>query len=278
MKIIFKLTLISIFFLSGCGGEKFKEVFKLGGMRVIAITAGKQGTLTQAEFSPGDTAVLEAYVSDVNNGQIVTAVVESCIDPGVSYGVEADCSSAADRVAYADLNLNTSLVAGKTGPMPTINVMVPATILLGRSTRDQFNGIDYLVTFRFTTPTGEEIKAFKRLRATTRTIKNTNPTLGNILFNGSVLSIYPAEGDLSLSTASTEESFQFQSIDGAMTNLTEQMNVAWYVSSGEINFPITNKTSSTHFKPAEPKAGELIVAAIIRDGRGGMAVKISKVP
>lgn len=275
MKQLFLLTLI---LLAGCGGEKFREVFKLSGMRVIAITAGKVGALTQAEFSPGDTATLEAYVSDINNGQIVTANVESCIDPGVAYGAEPDCSGAADRVAYADLNLNTGGIAGKTGAMPTVNVTIPAAIFLGRSSRDQFNGVDYLVTFRFSTPSGEETKAFKRLRATSRASKNTNPTIGNILFNGSTLSAYPNEGDFTLSTSSNEESYQFLSNDGAVTNLTEQINVAWYVSSGEINFPITNKNGSTHFKPAEPKASELVIAAIIRDGRGGMAVRITKAP
>lgn len=273
-----QLLFLSLLFILSCSGDKFKEVFKLSGLRVIAITAGKVGTLTQAEFAPGDTATLEAYVSDVNNGQTVTAIIESCVDPGVAYGAEPDCSNAIDRIAYADINLNTSLIAGKTGAMPTVNVTIPSSIFSGRGTRDQFNGVDYIVTFRFTTPSGEEIKAFKRLKTTTRSTKNTNPTIGNILFNGSTLSSYPNEGDLSISTSSNEESYQFQSSDGSITNLNEQINVAWYVSSGEINFPITSKSSSTHFKPAEPKESELVVAATIRDGRGGMAVRIIKVP
>lgn len=273
-----KKSLLLILFFMSCSGEKFKEVFKLNSMRVIAITAGKQGTLTQAEFSPGDIAAVDAYVSDVANGQVITAKIESCLDPGVSYGAEPDCSKAADRIAYADITLDTSVATGKTGAMPTINVTIPATIFVGRSSRDQFNGIDYLVSFIFSSPSGEEIKAFKRLRATSRSTKNTNPTIGNILISGSIFSSYPSDGDLTISSASNEESYQFLSTDGNLTNLTEQLNVAWYVSNGEINFPITDKRGSTRFKPAEPKASELVIAAVIRDGRGGMAVQIKKVP
>jgi hypothetical protein len=128
----------------------------------------------------------------------------------------------------------------------------------------------------FSTPDGQTIKAFKRLPVTTRATKNSNPTLGNILIDGNSFATYPSDGDFSLSASSSEESYQFQTADGSLTTQTEELNVAWYVSDGEINFPITTKSGTTRFKKGDKSS--LVVVAVIRDGRGGMAVQIKKVP
>ncbi len=269
--------LITIFLLNSCGEDTFKKAFKLQSLRVLAVTAGKNGALTQAEFDPGDTAVVTVYVSDVEFAQTVTGVIETCSDPGVSYGKEASCENVADRnTSIANITLNTASVSGRTGAMPSFNVTIPNTVLLGRSTADQFNGVNYLVTIRVSTPDGQAIRTFKRLTVTTRTTKNTNPTLGTILFNGNAFTSYPGEGDLSLSTTSTEESYQFQSAGGEITNLTEQLNIAWYISDGELSLPVTKRGEVTRFKPGEK--GTLTVVAVIRDGRGGMEVAVKRVP
>ncbi|MFZ4713317.1 MAG: hypothetical protein ACOYL6_06385 [Bacteriovoracaceae bacterium] len=263
-------------FLSACSDDNFKKVYKLQNLRVIAITAGKQGTLTQAEFAPGDTATLEAFVSDIDSGRTITAVIATCSDLGVSYGREPTCDNVADKITYADITLNTGGVAGNTGAMPTFDVTIPATVLLGRSAADQFNGVNYLVTMKFSTSDGETVKAFKRLTVTTRATKNSNPSIGSIVIDNSSFATYPGAGDFSLSASSSEETYDFQSANGSISNLSEEMNVAWYVSDGEINFPVTGRTGLTHFKPGDK--GILVVAAVIRDGRGGMAVTIKKVP
>jgi hypothetical protein len=265
-----------LMFLISCSNDTFKKVFKLGSLRIIAITAGKQGTLSQAEFDPGNTVTVEAFVSDVDGGQTVSAVVESCTDLGVSYGKEPSCQGVFDRTAQGTITLNTSTLAGNTGAMPTFNITIPATILVGRSSQDQFNGVNYLVTMAFTTPDGQSVKAFKRLPVTTRATKNMNPTLGNILIDGNTFAAYPNDGDFSLSSTSSEESYQFQSADGSLATQVEDLNVAWYVSDGEINFPVTTKSGTTRFKKGDKSS--LVVVAVIRDGRGGMAVQIKKVP
>jgi hypothetical protein len=274
------MKIINLFFLltliSSCSNDTFKKVFKLGSLRVVAITAGKQGTLSQAEFDPGDTVTVEAFISDVDGGQTVSAVVESCTDLGVSYGKEPTCVGVFDRTAQGTITVNSSTLTGNTGAMPTFNITIPATILAGRSSQDQFNGVNYLVTMTFTTPDGQTIKAFKRLPVTTRAQKNSNPTLGNILIDGSAFATYPSDGDFSLSTTSSEESYQFQSADGSLSTQIEELNVAWFVSDGEINFPVTTKSGKTRFKKGDK--ANLVVVAVIRDGRGGMAVQIKKVP
>lgn len=273
-----KYFLLLLFLVISCSKDNFKQVYDLKGLRVIAVTAGKLGDTTKAEFSTGDTVVVTPYVSDVQNTRVVTATIETCSDPGVNYGAVPSCENVFDRNAtYGSVNLDTSVTTGATGAMPSTNITIPTTIFAGRTSVEQFNGVDYLVTLTISAG-GDEIKTFKRLRVTSKSTKNNNPTLGNILFNGNNFTTYPNEGDFRLSTTSGEETFQIQSSNGSISSVTEEMNVAWYVSDGEINFPVTTKNGTTKFKPKEPKSNSLVVVAVLRDNRGGMAVQIKKVP
>jgi hypothetical protein len=164
--------------------------------------------------------------------------------------------------------------------MPSVQITIPSTIFSGRSSVDQYNGINYLVTMRFSTPDGQSIKSFKRLRATTRTTKNQNPTLGNILHNSSAFTTYPETGTFSLSSYSSKENFTFQDRNGNFSTLSEENSVSWYVSDGEVNFSSADPSASVKFTSpvAANRESELVVVAVIRDARGGMSIEIKKVP
>ncbi|MDH4468088.1 MAG: hypothetical protein QE271_08520 [Bacteriovoracaceae bacterium] len=281
MKINF-LILLFFIFLNNCGKDDFKKSFSIDGLRVLAITAGKSGALTQAEFDPGDVVVVTPYVSDTGGSQIVTAKISSCTDSlGVDSGAEPTCENASDQnSSYADLTLDTSTLAARTGAMPSVNVTIPSTIYSGRTSVDQFNGINYLVTMEFSTPDGQKIKSFKRLRATTRSTKNQNPTIGSILFDGSSFTSYPESGNFSLDSYSQEESYTFQDRNGNSSTLTEELFVSWYVSDGEINFSSVDPEANVKFTSPQSSSREssLVVVAVIRDARGGMAIEIKNVP
>ena len=263
-----------------CGTDTFNKSYKLGGLRVLAITAGKQGTTAQAEFAPGDTAVVTAYVSDVGSAETVTAVIESCTDYfGIDAGATPSCASSPDRItSYANITLDTATVTGKTGAMPSFTVTIPSTILTGQSTADQFNGINYLVTMSFSVPSGKSLQAFKRLRATSRTSKNQNPTIGSIYYEGSDFNSNPDKGNFSVSSYSRAETYEFQAQDGSISTSTESPDLSWYVSDGDVDSAVTSPEGTTQFKPAENKASQLVVVAVLRDGRGGIAVQTKVVP
>ncbi len=131
---------------------------------------------------------------------------------------------------------------------------------------------------KFTTPDGQVIQSFKRLRVTSQATKNSNPTIGNILYNGASPTTYPEEWNLSISSFSAAETYQLQNTTGAISTLTEEQSVSWYVSDGALQFSSVNPESVVKFTPSEPRASELVIAAVLRDGRGGMSVQIVKVP
>jgi hypothetical protein len=165
--------------------------------------------------------------------------------------------------------------------LPTLNsgwgsysgaLSVPNTIFLGRSDREQFNGVPFLIIFSFTVD-GAILKSFRRILVTNRTSLNTNPTLTSLLLNGSTIA-KPQLNDYLSATASGAQNYNYVLADGQTENRNETLSMAWYVSSGELNTAKTSASESVKYK-SSPPASSLLIIGVLRDERGGVAVRES---
>lgn len=267
MKLLFSFFIL--LFVS-CSNDKFKRVENLENFRILAITS------TAPEVAPGGVSTLSLLLSDrKGGGRVISGTVKSCLDPGISLGADVSCDHdpqtitanySIDTVNDVDLgaaNLFTGLATN------TVTVTVPATILIGRSDRDKFNGVAYLSIFSFRVD-GTDVVAFKRTFATDRGSFNSNPTINSMRLNDSPINTKPLKGDKLSVSASTPQSFSYQTIEGGLESRTEKAEVAWYVSEGALSKSKASTSESVEYKTNEPSGTEVIIA-IVRDDRGGVS-------
>lgn len=252
-----------------CGGADFNKVERLSGsgFRVLGIST------SQPEVAPGTTVNdIKVYFSDVGGGRAISGTTVSCIDPGIALGAKVSCDHDPTRVT-GTYNINTSTEDQSGGLFTglsnaTASVTVPAQIFLGRSARDQFNGVGYIIIFNF--QVGDEtVTAFKRIVATSRPVKNTNPT-GAVLLNGAPIAALPNKDDKLLLTSTSAETYDYENVDGTVETRTEEIQVAWYISYGTLNKPKTFANEETEFLD-DRSPGLFRLVAVIRDERGGIS-------
>jgi hypothetical protein len=278
MKIYF---LMALFCLVSCGDDKFNRVEELQGFRILGVIA------SNPEVGPnGGASNLRLIVSDPNGGgRIITGTTKSCIDPGISLGASVSCARDPNTVngsysfntaSDADLG-SANLYTGLADQNLLVNV--PATILTGRSARDQFNGVGYITIFQFAVD-GKNITAFKRVAATSRGTLNTNPTSVNpvnILLNGQAITSKPNKNDnLKLATF-TPETYSFTNVDGSQEVKMEEFSVAWYVSFGELNRPKADLEDDVKYLSGAP-GSTMVVLSLLRDDRGGIFFERAVLP
>lgn len=261
------LIILPLFLIISCGDNKLDKVETLSSFRVLAIqTANPELTQTT-----GLTVTARPYISDINGGgRTVTAVVEGCVDPGISFGAEATCTGNPTQV--------TSSYSVDTSTLPNLKsgwgnysaaLAIPDTIFTGRSTREKFNGVPFLIIFYFNVD-GIIYKSFRRVLITNRTTLNTNPTLSALLRNGGAIS-KPNNGDYLSATYSGTETYDYLRIDGVTENRTEKLVMAWYVSSGNLDIAKASAGESVKYN-SDPPATQLLMVGVLRDERGGVAV------
>lgn len=265
-----KYSLFLMFILlASCGGDSFNKVEVLKGFRILSVVT------STPEVSPGAVVSLQLYVSDTEGaGRSLNGTTISCIDPGISFGAKVNCdhdplatpSPFVLNTASGDLaaNLFTGLAAD------TVSVTVPATIFLGRSAREQFNGVSYIVIFNFTVD-GESVSAFKRIVATNRGTFNSNPSGSSVLLNGLAITSVPNKNDKLRVTSSSQETFDYVNVDGNTETRTEEFAVAWFVTQGKFDKPKSNVNETVKYLGNTPSAASLVVT-ILRDERGGVEI------
>ena len=259
MRVIYLLVMVM---LSSCGGDNFKKIEKLGDFRILAVQADTP------EVIPGTTVNLQLFVSDIKAaGRTINGTYIACIDPGIAYGAKVGCDHDPTSAAPAAYSINTA--TGFTAPL---SVTVPNNIFYGRSAREQFNGVGYIVIFNFSVD-GQDISTFKRITATSRGSLNSNPSGSNILLNGASMASYPIENDLLQASSSPPEIFNYQTIEGTIESRTEKMQVAWYVSEGELENSKSDVGEAVKFIGTAITSPKVVIA-VIRDERGGVDVKI----
>jgi hypothetical protein len=262
------LYLSLLFLLLSCGDDSFKKVEALGEFRILGVVA------TPAEVAPNGTSNLQVIISDANGGgRPITATYQSCVDPGISYGAQVSCDHdpSSTPIVYTllggDEDFNDPNLA-YTGVTPTLSITVPSTIFAGRSAVEQFNGVAYIVIFKFTVG-GEEFKTFKRIPAVAGRPVNTNPTVSSVSVNGSAIAAFPQDGDSLLAVSNSPETYQYITTDNVTETRTENLQVAWYTSSGEFSLSKTYTDEPTEFKGSAP-TGDSVILALVRDERGGL--------
>ena len=262
-------SLMLLLLAISCGGDRVKKVELLEEFRILAVVT------PTPEVSSGDPATLQLFISDVKGGgRVIIGTTVACIDPGIAFGAKVSCDHdpSAQVGTYkidtttGDMtsNLYTGLAAA------TLNVTVPPTIFLGRDSRDQFNGVGFIVIFNFTVD-GRTVSTFKRITATNRGAFNSNPNGSTILLNRSPIGSAPEDGDDLEATSSAPEMFDYQTIEGVTETREEKLAVAWYVTQGELTKPKSNVGESTSYKGKKPTASSAVIA-IIRDERGGVEI------
>ena len=254
--------------LIACGDSDMKKVEELEGFRIL-------GVITQTpEVVPGAlVSDLQIIFSDPKGqGRVIPGTATGCVDPGVSFGAEVSCDKDPTKVTQA-ISINTGTADATngffTGVTPAFgSFTVPGNIFFGRSERDKFNGIAYLIIFEFTVD-GKKVSTVKRIVATNRGTFNSNSTGSSMLLNGAPIASSPAKGDrLSVSNISTE-TYDYENVDGSLETRTEKLQVAWYLSKGEIDKP--KSFIAEDVKYLDPKVtGTYLQLAVIRDDRGGI--------
>lgn len=263
-------NLIILLLMVSCSDSNFRKVEELKGFRILGVIA------SAPEVTPGQSSSLQLIVSDPNGGgRSISGTTQSCIDPGIALGASVSCDHDPDTVTGtytidtandADLgqaDLYTGLAT------QSLAVTVPSTIFVGRSARDQFNGVGYITIFKFTVD-GEEVSTFKRIMVSNRGSLNTNPTITGLLLDGSPMTARPQKDSRLNMTANSPETYNFRNIDGSEEMRAEEFALAWYVSSGELNIPKSEVGEEVKYL-SNPATGTFVVLVVLRDERGGVS-------
>lgn len=279
------LASVASFFLFGCGGQDLPQYTKLDRLRILAMA-----TPTPEIQNPAGGTVnvnITPYISDVGGSGSVTLRIQSCLDPGTSLGAAPTCEGAAFAstpqivtvAAPAGQAAGTFGTPERTGAPSTgaitVGLTVPAGLLSQYSAAAQNNGIAYLITMEATASSGS-VRSFRRVIFSNKTA-NTNPTLSDLVIGSTSVTTRPSgEVELGFTTTSTPEVYNELAVDGSSFTRTEQFEVTWFISDGEILNPRTRIGETTKWTaPDGPPAGRAtVLVAVMRDGRGGVAVEI----
>lgn len=265
------LFVLFVLLIPGCGGDNFKKVYLLENLRVLSLAANLP------EVNAGGSVTITPFISDrTGAGRSLSYRVIGCSDPGVTFGSDYSCEGQADRQEWVPLTAIPALAAPfYSEAAPSFSITVPATILDGRSTDDQFNGVAYLVFYEVVAG-DETVTALKRIFASSRGTKNTNPVPTSVLADGSTLSGRPqGQVTLTVDTPATQfEDYQISNL-GQPVSQKEDLLYSWYVSDGELTEERSSATKETKWTPADPipAVGQTLLILVTRDRRGGESVQ-----
>jgi hypothetical protein len=272
---------------AGCSDNDLPDYVRLGGLRVLALKAEPP----EVDPATNPTVIVTPLVSDLGNARNLAYVAQGCIDPGVGYGAEPSCEGRPDTVTLGSGSIASLDTPQKTftGAATAISVPLTAAIFSGRSSVDRHNGIAYLVTYLLTATdpasgAQSSVKAFKRIIATTRSPRNSNPVLSEIYVGAQTLSSYVAGLSFPGGTgtqsgaelkpsldAGASETYSVVNTQGTASARTEEATTTWFLSSGDIQRFRTTSTSANLWYPpkSRPTSHAMIFVVVTRDGRGG---------
>lgn len=268
----FFVVAVSGLLLTSCMEDNFKKYVELGELRILGLVA------SQPEVNPGASVTITPWISDINNSSALTYSWVACVDPGVSRGADPDCDGNSTATAVQSGSV-TTLATGDTftGAADSFSVTIPATILVGRSAADQFNGVAYIISYTLIAGGGtQSVKAIKRVIASdpSKTTKNQNPVINDVLANGvAFTNLNPSSKYVLSSNLTPAEAFQLQRQDDVRIDRVETLQSTWFYTDGSVKFYRTlNADTNTYDTPAAfPAARKSFVILAVRDGRGGQA-------
>lgn len=277
--------------LSGCGQNNLPDYINLGTLRVLAMKADQP----EVDPSTSPTVTITPVVSDLNAGRTLTYTAVGCIDPGVGYGATPTCAGGGTPLGNGTIDTTTldTTTHTNTGAAPTISVPIPSTILTNpaRDTVDSYNGVAYLVVYTLSAAANSnagatQLVSFKRIIASTRPIKNTNPSITAVNVGSQSLSsflstlTYPysgtAPGLTPAFSANSVETYTQMNSDQSISTITETLITTWFISDGSMEFYRTTGTDTDTWTPPSalptaPGGGArgILFVAVTRDGHGG---------
>ena len=266
------ISVIMVILLCSCGEEDFTKASQLGELRVLGITADVPEVDGTSSSSVNIT--LTPYISDLNSGgRTFKVTVLTCIDPGIEQGSEANCENP-NIESYPGGSFDVSTLTNSTGAMTamTITLTDPAAKIAPYSTQQRYNGVNYLVIFKFESG-GTKVTAVKTIPITDRGTLNNNPVIQEITFDGVPLSSSPdSNGQLNITytAAGSPETYNSMSSSGAISSSSESYLISWFYMKGKVSpsrviYPNTSKY--THDT-------EGTFVGVVRDLRGGTAIKV----
>jgi hypothetical protein len=279
---LFLLLALSV----SCSQDKLPKASEISGLRILAVVA------SSPEVAAGATINIQALVSDFSETTSMQQYARACIDPGISLGAAASCSGVPGTVELTSGAFQNVTTIGSaqnfTGLTDAISITVPSSALMfaGRSNRDQFNGINYVIEYQIRNSRGQSITGIKRIvvvNTALRATLNTNPTITAIQADASTMTnpvAYLGQKPKLSSVVSGTESYQIQNVDSSYTNKTEDLTTSWFISDGELQYQRTTATTTTEWKAPEsaPSGRKSWVIAVVYDGRGGVAVRTVSSP
>ncbi len=279
----FQNLLLSAFFLTACSDSNLPKVQALGGFRILGLQAS-QPELNSASLP--STITITPVISDLGSGgRDITVSGSACIDPGVSLGASPNCDNIPGKIDLAPQTItptattNNSQLFGTpslTGALPPISVTVPAGILSGRNSVDQFNGVSFLVVLKLTAG-NSTISAYKRIVVSTKTTVNTNPTFSGILANGVALTSLPSAAVQLTSLASAASTFEYKDSSGNLKTQSKTLVVSYFISDGELKKSKTDPSTQNQWIPPStaPSGRPTTIVAVVYDSLGGMSYQIT---
>jgi hypothetical protein len=265
--------------LSGCSSPNLPDYVQLGDLRILALDTVAP---SQPEVNPGTSVTLQPIVSDLNGGgRALSFTVETCPDPGISYGATPTCQGTPDyQTTPAPITLTGVPNGTYTGLAPQFSITVPSTVLTGQSPVAQFNGVAYLVFYTVTASDGTTVQSFRRIIASApgKTTKDSDPVITGVTGNGNALSTTAVNTmptiplDLAITyDPNATTTYQTMQSDGSLVSAVESFTTTWFFSDGSLDYDRSVGTGTDNWTPpSPPPAGRAAIFVVVtRDGRGG---------
>lgn len=268
--------------LMACSDTTLPKYENLGGLRILALRADQATQFSGvAEFSAGDTVVVTPYVSSYSLSGSVSYLARACTDPGVSAGATPSCEGVAGAVVVGSGTVSLTGGGSNTGEANALSVTIPSDVLSGRSSSDQYNGVSYLFEYKLTSADGRSTSAIKRLIVSSAAkTKNANPTLTGLVADGASFTALPAAAvNVGISyPAGARETYTVMLADGTLLPQTEDLLTTYFITDGSLKYIRTIDGQTTTYTPPSPAPVDhsVVMVAVVRDPRGGVAVSVVK--
>lgn len=259
------LILFLVLFIS-CTKSQLPEYNRLDSMRVLALK------VNNPETSIAASVTITPVISDISGGgRTITYSAQACADPGIGVGAYPDCSG-----STSILDLGTGTITGLsapnyTGATNTFTFSIPTTVFDGKTALETYNGIPYIFLLSLKTNDGNEVRSFKRIIVSTKSNKNTNPSLSNILSDGQPMTRL-TDRTVSLKVSyspSSEENYLTFNSDGGLKLTKEILVTTWFVSQGSLGLFRTIGENENPFTMNYSHNGPVVILGVLRDDRGG---------
>lgn len=280
-----KITFKSVLLLSlsstlfSCQKNNLPKYNELQNLRVLALVADKP------EVDAGTQVTITPIVSDLLETTQLQFTAVACIDPGLALGADPSCDKAVTK-DIINLTTITTLTTAKafTGAANSFSFTVPDStqMLTPFPTYQRYNGVSYIIQYDLSNTRGDKVRAIKRILVTdtSKTPKNNNPIINNVLFNDSAVTTTMPLAQSVTTTLSidsnSKETYQRMTSSGEFQSLTEELVTTWFITDGTMKYMRTiDSTPNTFDTPGiDPTTHPYFIIAITRDGRGGVGYRI----